>query len=503
MLGSLKSLVFTYWRYALGTLMFLVLGGYFFLGRGANPGATFTIISGDFREQVSISGAVVAAKDAKLGFAANGRIFGVYAHVGAYVQAGTILAETENGDLAADVTQKQAALAQAQANLASLKTGTRSEEIAVAAFAVANAEAALVNAMRSAYTASDDAVRNRTDSFFINPRTNPKLTFVVSNAILQATVEHSRTNAESALVDWGRLVDGLSNENLAVSAKQAEAYLGQITALLVNANAALNQGVPDQTVTAATLSSYGTTLATARTNVDAAATALTAAIATLDDARSTLALKKAGSTPEAIAAQEAAVAIAAADVRSAQAKLAATRVVAPFSGTVTRMDAQVGEIVSPNTSEISLQSSGTFQVETYIPEVNIARVAVGNTATTTLDAYGSSIEFPAQVVSIDPAETVKDGVPTYKTVLTFLTADPRIRSGMTANVRIVTGMLRDTIVIPSGAIGTKNGVPYVSVVTDDGVVARTVSTGPSPALGQAHVISGLSRGDIILLTPSP
>ena len=104
---------------------------------------------------------------------------------------------------------------------------------------------------------------------------------------------------------------------------------------------------------------------------------------------------------------------------------------------------------------------------------------------------------------VDPAETIKDGVPTYKTTLTFLARDSRIRSGMTANVDIETGVLHDAIVIPRGAVGTKNGTPYVSVLDQGNVVERSVMTGPSPALGQVEILSGLSRGDIILLSPAP
>jgi len=167
------------------------------------------------------------------------------------------------------------------------------------------------------------------------------------------------------------------------------------------------------------------------------------------------------------------------------------------------MDAKVGEIISPTTPLISMQSDGVFQIETYVPEVSIAQVAVGNPATTTLDAYGSAIEFLATVVAVDPAETVKDGVPTYKTTLSFLAADPRIRSGMTANVVMETGVLHSAVVIPAGAIGTKNGATYVSVLARGAVVSRAVTTGPSPALGQAHVLSGLTAGDVILLAPLP
>jgi len=491
----------SYWRYGVVALIVLAGIGYFYFGGRMNVGATMTIVPGDFKEQISVSGTVVAAQDVDLGFASSGRIAGIYAKVGQYVGAGTILAETENGDLEASLTQKQAALAQAQANLAVLQAGTRVEEVAVASVAVESAKSALVSAIQNAYTSSDDAVHNRTDSFFTNPRSNPKLSFNVSDSILRALVERERTTIESVLTNWGVLITTLSNGNAADVAAQSQKYLGQVASFLAYTNLAINQGIPDQTTSAATLSSYGTTLATARTNANTAATTLAANISALGAAETALVLKKAGPTTESIVAQEAAVAVTAADVRSAQSKLAATRVVAPFSGTITRMDARVGEIISPTTSEISMQSNGVFQIETYIPEVSIARVSQGNAASTTLDAYGSAAVFAAAVVAVDPAETLKDGVPTYKTTLVFEKADPRIRSGMTANVTIVTGVLHDAIVIPSGAVGMKEGVSYVSVVNGDTTVSRAVVTGPSPALGQAHILSGLSAGDVILLAP--
>ncbi|MEK7144448.1 MAG: efflux RND transporter periplasmic adaptor subunit [Patescibacteria group bacterium] len=486
---SLKNLVFPRWKYILGAVILVALGGYFFFGRDADLGATMVIIPGDFREQVRVSGTVIAAKDVDLGFAANGRIAGTYARVGQRVAAGTILAQTENGDLAA-------ALEQAQAQLASLERGTRPEEIAVASSAVANAQEALINAIQSAYTSSDDAIHNKADSFFTTPRTDPKLSFTIANFTLKTTVEQERAAIDATFASWKLLVSSLSNANVADVAKQAQLYLKQVVTFLVDANTALNQGIADQNISALTLASYVSTLATGRTNVNNAVSAISADMATRESAEKNLTLLRAGSTPENIAAQQAAVA-------AAQASLAKTRVIAPFGGTVTRMDAKVGEIVSPTDPLISMQSDGIFQLETFVPEVIIARVAVGNPSTTTLDAYGSSVEFPATVIAVDPAETVKDGVPTYKTTLSFLVADPRIRSGMTADVIVETGILPNAIVIPAGAVGKKDAVPYVSVVEKGTSVERTVTLGPSPALGQAHILSGLSAGDIILLSPAP
>lgn len=484
-----SRLAFSGWRYAVVAVAILLVGGYFYAGQGDNVGATLTVNPGDFTEQASVSGTVIAAKDVALGFAANGRIAGVYVRVGQHVGAGTILAETENGDLVATIAQKEAALA-------SLLAGSRPEQVAVAEAGVANAAAGLVNAIRNAYTTADDAVRNRADAFFSNPRINPVLSFTVTNTVLKSAVERDRTLVEPALTEWATLLTKLTDDNASDTAAKVQSYMAQISTLLTDANAALNQAVPDQANTAATLATYSTSVATARTNMNTASTNLTTALSAVVDAQKSLALERAGATAANIAA-------ATAEVQNARAMLTKTRVIAPFGGIVTRMDAKVGEIVSPSTSEISLQSDGLFQIETYVPEVSIARIAKGNPATTTLDAYGSSVAFPSVVVAVDPAETVKDGVPTYKTTLAFLRADPRIRSGMTANVAIQTGVLHDAIVIPSGAIGTSDGAQYVSVVRDGAVERRAVTLGPSPALGQAYILSGLSAGDTVLLAPLP
>lgn len=499
---SIGTIAKKYWKYALGAILVIGLGAYWFDGRGDSVGPTLAVTRGEFSKEISVSGTVTAAKDVDLGFAASGRIEGVYAGVGQHVYAGAILAETDNGDLAASVAQKQAALAQAQSKLDSLNAGTRPEEVAVAESAVESAQAALMTALQSAYTSADDAVHNRTDAFFSNPRTNPRLTFTVPDAILTMTVENDRAQMEAVLTAWSSSLASLTAENAAQYAKAAQGNLAQVSKLLADANAALNRALADQTTTTATLSSYATSLATARTNVNTSGTTLAANLTALDSAQKSLALKQAGSTTDDIAAQQAAVVAAQADVRNAQAAFGKTRVVAPFDGIVTRMDAKVGAIVSPSTSEISMQTDGLFQVETYVPEVAIADVAVGNPATTTLDAYGTSAPFPAKVVAVDPAETVKDGVPTYKVTLAFLAPDPRIRSGMTADVHIITGTVPDAVVIPAGAVGKSAAGSYVSVVADKKVTNRIVET-KALALGKVQITSGLDAGETILVTPAP
>jgi multidrug efflux pump subunit AcrA (membrane-fusion protein) len=141
---------------------------------------------------------------------------------------------------------------------------------------------------------------------------------------------------------------------------------------------------------------------------------------------------------------------------------------------------------------------GKFEVEVNVPEVDIAKIAVGNSAKITLDAYGDEVEFTAHVSKYDPAEKIVDGVPTYKTTLLFDKEDARIRSGMTANITIETSKKENVIAIPGRAIITKEGKKYVRVLQDDGTQKEVlVVTGLRGSAGLVEIVSGLKENDRI------
>lgn len=173
----------------------------------------------------------------------------------------------------------------------------------------------------------------------------------------------------------------------------------------------------------------------------------------------------------------------------------------PFSGLITKVDVEKGEISSVGTPAISLISDNIFQVESFVPEINIAKISIGNKALITLDAYGEKINFSAQVVGIDPAETIRDGVTTYKVILQFDNKDNRIKSGMTANIDIIVAEKKETIVLPPGAIIFKEGKNFVQIVEGKQTIERSVEIGNISALGQTEIISGLNVGEKVVLNP--
>ncbi|MFH1012548.1 MAG: efflux RND transporter periplasmic adaptor subunit [Candidatus Peregrinibacteria bacterium] len=230
-----------------------------------------------------------------------------------------------------------------------------------------------------------------------------------------------------------------------------------------------------------------------------------------------LRLTKAGATDEQIDAKEAAVRQAKANlsaqyaqvneergkVQNIQAKLNQRVLTAPITGIVTKGELEVGEIVPANAVVISIISEGQFEIESDVPEVEIAKIQVGNSASVYLDAYGEEVRFDAVVTEVDPAETVIDGVSHYKVTLQFKEEDDRIRSGMTANIELLTQKHQDVLYVHERAIARQDGenVVYVTSARAGSFELRPVTLGLKGSSGLVEVMSGLKEGEIVLLDP--
>lgn len=496
--------------------LIIIVGGFvFFRGGGSSNNQTLTVKLGDFTKQVFVSGTVKATQNVDMGFSQGGRISGVYVRVGDVVSQGKVLAEIENGDLRGAILQKQASLENEKATLLSLEQGTRPEELAVTESQVAKDEASLIqanqeliNTIRDAYDVADDAVRNQVDQFISNSRSaTPQVNFIVSDSSLKNKIESSRVVIEKTLSDWQNDLFALTLESdLDKAQMNARTALFTVTSILTDANSALNQGIGDQT----TINGWIVDVSAARTSINSAVSSLTTAVtaqknakAALDISKKNLALDLSGSTDATISAQIAKVKAAEADVVSARAQLTKTLIIAPFSGVVTKVESKVGATASASSVQISLISDKGFEIESFVPEVDIAGVKIDDQATATLDAYGDKVVFDAHVVSIEPAETVRDGVSTYKTILAFNSEDQRIRSGMTANVIITTEKKTNTISIPQGVVlNHDDGSRYVFVRVNGEDVERKVEVGTVSSLGNIEILSGLEVGEEVVLSVS-
>ncbi|NQV92887.1 efflux RND transporter periplasmic adaptor subunit [Candidatus Kaiserbacteria bacterium] len=494
-----------------GTLLIIIgVVGYLLFQGGAPKEDTLIVVPGDFLQQVSVSGKVVSSQSVDLAFSQTGRVSAVYADVGDIVNEGTVLASIENGDTRAEILQKEAALLAAQAVLSELKKGSRTEEIDISKAKVDSAKIDVFEAERSLkekisdlYIKSDDAVRTQADQLFSNPKSpNPQLLFKTDGQ-LEQDLETRRVQLEQTLSTWSVVLVGDDNKLADISLERSTA----IKSFLERIAFALSTLDTTSQFSQTTIDGWKTDISSARTNLSTATNNLVSASGTVATSRSALVLaekelllKEAGVTEETIKEQEAKIKSAQAEVVSAQARYQKTLVAAPFSGIVSKMDAKVGSSAASNTSLISMMSVDIFQIESFVPEINAFLIEVGDTAEITLDAYGPLVTFKASVISTDPAETIRDGVSTYRATLRFMENDNRIKSGMTANIILTTEEKHDVIAIPQGVVFNKDGKSFVYVREGGIPTQRFITTGSISSVGDIEILSGLKDGDVVLLT---
>lgn len=512
--SSFKKFAFRKRVYIPAILILAGLGWAAFAGGGSGNEELVTVESSTFVQEVSVTGKVVAAQDVDMAFETAGRVSRVSVKVGDTVKAGQVLASVGSGDQYATVLQRQARVDSEVAKLAEIQRGSRAEDISIAATDVEGARVtrdqnlqSLVDQIKDSYSKVDDAVRGKADQLFKNPRqANPEV-IAFDNYPLRMSVNDQRLKIGEMLDKWSRSVTGLTTANY------SEAYINEARDNLATARNFFNDlGAGVATLTASdampqtTIDKYKNDISAARTAIGSSISSLASSeqsyktsITAYARAQDQLALKKAGSTIEQINSQQAILKSAQADLQSAQAILGKTSITAPFAGIVTKVDTKVGEIASVNTNVIAMISASSYEIESYISESDIAKVKVGQPARVTLDAYGKDIVFLAAVVQVDPAETVLDGVSTYKTQLQFTASDDRIRSGMTANITIQTAEKPASVVIPQEALFLENGEKMVTVDQAGTRVNRKVETGGINSNGSIEILSGITVGEKIVV----
>jgi len=497
-------------------IIFGGIGSYFYFSRSSNTALETAIVGrGTIIQEVSVTGKTKAAQDVDLAFEQTGKVQRVNVQVGDKVVAGQILVELNSNELYAQLLEAQANIDTQKAELDELKMGAKIETIQYYEMKVTNAKISLEDAKRNlvdkiqdAYTKSEDGIRNKIDQLFNNPRSaSPTLVFTVASG-LKIDIESGRFAVESTLNSWKLEIDKLtilSDFNYAT--ESAKINLTQIRSFLEKNALAVNSLMASSDLSQTTIDTYKSAVSTARTNVNTAATNLQSAEESLRTAESSVALaekdlavQKAGSTPEQIAAQEALVKKAEASADIIRVKIGKNSLRSPIDGVVAKQDAKVGEIMAANTVVVSVISVNGFEIETNVPEADIAKVKVGDSAKVTLDAFGNDVIFEASVTKIDPSEIIIEGVATYKVTLQFVKESGNIKSGMTANIDIVTAKKENVIVIPQRAVVAKNGDKIVQITDKNGAIKEVkVETGLRGSDGNIEIISGLNDGDNIVV----
>jgi HlyD family secretion protein len=221
---------------------------------------------------------------------------------------------------------------------------------------------------------------------------------------------------------------------------------------------------------------------------------------------------------------ESSVAAAAADIGQVEELTAKTIMRSPIDGTMTLLNAEVGELVVVGTMNnagtviLTIADLSRMRLDARVPEASIARVAAGQPAEVRINAYPGRV-FRGVVDRVALQRSLdRDGTGYFKVEVMLELDGERILSGLAANVEIEVSE-REGLLVPSQAIvdvdvealpeevaanplvdRRSRSMTAVYVVRDGKAILTPVSIGPSN-LVDTLVLEGVSEGEIVVTGP--
>jgi RND family efflux transporter MFP subunit len=294
---------------------------------------------------------------------------------------------------------------------------------------------------------------------------------------------------------------------------------GQLLATLDDADAkrALDSAKADRDAAQAAIADYEVQLKNAQIELRRAEQLQKAGVQTqeaLDNA-----LTAADSLKAKIALAKQQVAAAESRIGVAQQAVDNCTIRAPFAGIVVSKDAQVGEMVSPNSAGGGFTRTGiativdmkSNEIEVDVSESYIARVENGQPVTATLDAYPDK-PIPSKVRTVIPtADRQKATVKVRITILNlekydFILPDMGVKVAFLENEppagkdkkKEKDKGQQPVAFVPKGAVRSDSNTSFVFLVRDGKVERRAVSLGMDRGTDVA-ILAGVSPGDSLVV----
>jgi len=252
----------------------------------------------------------------------------------------------------------------------------------------------------------------------------------IDPAIFEAQVEQGRASVLNARANLLNAQANLEN---------AKANLTKADVAVLDAKRTLDRNQPllEKKIIAQA------TLDTAQTNYDTAVAQTDVAKAQVESAKSQI---------ESFKAQ---VEQTKAALRVAETNLRYATIRSPVNGTVISRNVDVGQTVAASLQAPTLftiaKNLAEMQVDSNVSEADVGRIAVGQDATFTVDAYPERI-FRGKVSEIRNAPIIVQNVVTYDVVILVGNKDLKLKPGMTANVSVMIAHREGVLKIPNAAL---------------------------------------------------
>ena len=359
---------------------------------GSNAGLTATATPVASANTVIAEGHLIPSRNQYLAFQAGGKVGQILVKKGDRVKAGDVLVT-----LVQDSTQiaLETALITAQLNLAELASP---EAIANARLAITTAQTDVTNAQH--------ALNNL--KYWQN--TNLVQNYYANMVLAKSNLDKAQTAYDNA--KGGQYIN---------NANQAAAYNTLYTAQVAYNNAKYYYSLYSQAPT--------------QTQQDQAQANLDLANATLKNAQVYLAALTGGTVPpdaSGIALLQLKQDQLA--VQTAQANLDASKLTAPFDGTIMDINISSNQVVGPDTWAVAIADTSQWFVDTSdLNELDVVKVGLGHTVNITADALpGVKMSGVVEEIGNTPVNQGTDVLYTVRILLS--NPDARLRWGMTMEV---------------------------------------------------------------------
>ena len=168
-----------------------------------------------------------------------------------------------------------------------------------------------------------------------------------------------------------------------------------------------------------------------------------------------------------------------------------TTITAPFDGIITEKLVEPGNMASPATPLLRLESARGFRLEVRLDESRLAGVRNGDRVNVFLGSGN------AQVTGIvDEVSRTVDADTRAFLVKIALPDMPGLRSGQFGKARF-RGETRRALIVPPSAIVRRGQLTSVFVVDNGRARVRLVD------LNESEVVAGLTGSEVVILSPAP
>ena len=197
------------------------------------------------------------------------------------------------------------------------------------------------------------------------------------------------------------------------------------------------------------------------------------------------------------------------DLAITEEHLTKTKVRAPFDCTILTRPVSMGQAVSGSggfnsgTEVLTIADLNSMIINAQVNQADVPRLKVDQAVEVTVEAV-AGLRATGIVERIAPQATIKNNLKGFAARIVLKNVDPRVRPGMTANIKIPVASADQVAAVPLAAVFTEKNPEteqverFVYVQQDDAFAKRNVKVGVSDYFF-AEIQDGLAPGEIVSL----